>query len=346
MENDKCGFMGKFPTTMLQFCVDGRFLFSYEENNTTSTIFLCVLDLFYSEQRKLPIDFGQADERFWIYDLFAIDLNTSVIIYESYGDGNVYVGIGNVDLEAARVTIENSIQMAWDLHHLLNWTAQSNPPNLHDGVVLQLDVNDEFFYATLKMKADGSLELKQLDLTDGMKLIGVFDGCLYGLLLGGQFNQLSVELKTVSLENQAKIKKPTTNLHVLNNSLLDHYAHYMVACIGRTAFIAAHDSVEKKTRMCALDLSTLRWERTSLELADHVRLLHNNNNQTLIMCEKKELHSTEGSFHRFVYEPDRLTDCVWLRLKCIFDSVPGSYDYILSQLPSNFKPRCPFSLQS
>ncbi|KAI6204191.1 hypothetical protein M3Y94_00644000 [Aphelenchoides besseyi] len=344
MENDKCGFMGKFSTSLEQFCVDDRFLFSYEDNNTTSTIWLCVSDLFYSQERRLAIDFGKPDETFWIYGLFAIDLNTIVIIYESHDSGNIYVGIGRVDFEAARVTIENSVSMAWDLHHLLNWTAQSDPPNLHDGVVLQLDVNDDFFYATFKMKADGSLELKQLDLTGGMKLIGVFDGCLYGLLFNNRCNHMPLKLKAVSLETGEQIEKLTINWDILNVSLMNYYSEYVAACIGRKAVIAAYNSHKKKTRICELDLKTLKWERTSVELAGHVFLLHNNKNQTLIMCEKY-VHSTEGNFYRFVYEPDRLSDCAWLQLKRIFDSVPGSHDYILSQLPSNFKPRCPFLMQ-
>ncbi|KAI6218094.1 hypothetical protein M3Y95_01183700 [Aphelenchoides besseyi] len=41
-------------------------------------------------------------------------------------------------------------------------------------------------------------------------------------------------------------------------------------------------------------------------------------------------------------EPDKLSDLVWLRLKRIFDARPLAYEYILSQLPANFKPKCPF----
>ncbi|KAI6231033.1 hypothetical protein M3Y95_00338800 [Aphelenchoides besseyi] len=92
-----------------------------------------------------------------------------------------------------------------------------------------------------------------------------------------------------------------------------------------------------KTRIHTLDLESLEWRRTTIELNDAVQTLHNDGENRLIVVLQND------KVYRFSFtRSEKLSDIVWLKLRRIFDTNSSAYDYIISQLPKNFKPQCGF----
>ncbi|KAI6203420.1 hypothetical protein M3Y94_00554100 [Aphelenchoides besseyi] len=110
--------------------------------------------------------------------------------------------------------------------------------------------------------------------------------------------------------------------------------------IGKTLFVHSYCAQNEKGRTVSLDLDTLEW-KSGMISSNSVRPIGTDGERALIFT--KPFDGTLSTVYRYVFnEPDKLSDLVWLRLKRIFDAQPSAYEYILSQLPDNYKPKCPF----
>ncbi|KAI6236719.1 hypothetical protein M3Y95_00188300 [Aphelenchoides besseyi] len=181
-----------------------------------------------------------------------------------------------------------------------------------------------------------------------MNSFGCFEGHLYGLVLNqpnaGVNQPPSIDLVKYSLSTGEHVQQQTANYKILDETMVNcinrmsNFACY----IGKTLFVSSLRV--GKQEIFSLDLETLEWKRTQIRL-ENVASISTHEKGTLLVTAYNYFSSAERVF-RFVFnEPDKLSDLSWLQLKRIFDARPSAYEFILSQLPKNFKQKCPLPPQ-
>ncbi|KAI6221136.1 hypothetical protein M3Y95_01008900 [Aphelenchoides besseyi] len=196
------------------------------------------------------------------------------------------------------------------------------------------------------MGTNDNIQVSQLNVPMKMRAVGCFDDVLYGLVYNQTARQINrrqqIDLVKFSISSGTYVQEPTVNWQIVEYPMLLQLvlSTDKFCCVGRQVFFVDRSNNENKYKIVSLDLDTKKWQRTSFEFPRTYICMHNDGERTLIVTTHD---GATRSIHRFVYnQPDKLSDLVWLRLKRIFDARPSSYEFILSQLPKNFKQKCPF----
>ncbi|KAI6222522.1 hypothetical protein M3Y95_00902400 [Aphelenchoides besseyi] len=343
MDDYACGkykrqFMGKIPLAMndVHDSFDGRYLIGF------SYFTITIVELFHSKLRNLFLDFSTAtiegiplktDKEYTEYkvkSVLLLDLSTILIVFHHFDSHTLYLGVGEINFEGLVVTVKKTVPISFDYYNMrYRWFLQSRQSNLSENVILLVkdeDYNRKYF--TIKMEDGDQLRVSPFDVPAEIGVFGCFDGCLYGLAY--EFNypngirHQTIDLVKISLSNGQLVRQPTK--------------------IDQKPFgspWALSDGFAEKGEISALDLETLEWKHTNIEF-DGLHSFSGNGTQTL-MISTPSTGPLKYNIYRFVVgQPDKLSTLAWLRLKRIFDARSSAYKFILSQLPANFKQKCPF----
>ncbi|KAI6203492.1 hypothetical protein M3Y94_00563300 [Aphelenchoides besseyi] len=348
-------WMGKFTPARPAFhdTIDGRFVIS----DTAQTI--KIVDLFHSKTTELRFDFSLAtvdgvplktSDQYRIEGAYALDLSTMIVRFDCYSGHSSYLGVARTDFDRSLMIVQQTIRLSTDQIRYSSLIPQSYPPNLHEGLILW--TASYYFaregYFLLKMDTDNQLRASRINVPVEMKAFGCFNGFLYGLTVDisvnpGDVNSPSpTHLVGVSLANGEHFRALTSNYEIVKGLSLSSSLGLprRMCLIGKTLFVYKNSRQNEEARTVSLNLETLEWKNTMISL-DSVQPIGSDGKRTLILTTVP--NSTSLTVYRYVFnEPDKLSDLVWLRLKRIFDARPLAYEYILSQLPANFKPKCPF----
>ncbi|KAI6231063.1 hypothetical protein M3Y95_00341800 [Aphelenchoides besseyi] len=341
-------FMGKLLSSELSSSfsvVDGRFLFSL----TWSDNVFRITDLFYSREKRFTFVFTSATiygerlesdgARFVAYCLYALDLRTLMVCFTDRNNLSQYAGVATVDFERSCAVIEQIVSLGIVFVNDAKWFPKSQPANLSDGLISMFHLSHGIRYFEIKMGIDNRLVKTELDLPLNMTTFGYFDGCLHGLLRIRV--PPSIAVVKYSFETRKQIRENTINWEMLRNDGYEFSVLERTCYIGTKLFVCNFCSAQMKSRVVCLDLQTLEWQKTTDVFDDRIFGMSSDQQRTLIVSTH-ENDSKMYRVYRFVNIPDKLSEWAWLRLKRIADSIPGSYEYIISQLPTNFKPQSLF----
>ncbi|KAI6180269.1 hypothetical protein M3Y98_00701800 [Aphelenchoides besseyi] len=345
--NNHC-FMGKLLSSELSSpfsVVDGRFLLSLSWSDNVFRI----TDLFYSREKKLTFVFttatidGQRLEsdggHFVVYDFYALDLRTMIVCFTNRNSLSQYVGVATVDFERSCAVIEQTFSLGIVSVYHTKWFPKSRPANTSDGLILMCHCGYGIGYFEIKLGTENQLVKTKLDLPLNMTIFGYFDGCLYGLLRIRV--PPSIAMVKYSFETRKQIRENTVNWEMLRDNDYEFSLSEGMCCVGTKLFVCNFSAAQMKSRDVCLDLQTLEWQRTADVFDDRIFRMSSDEQRTFIVSTL-ENDSKMYRIYRFVNNPDKLSDCAWLQLKRIVDTIPGSYEFIISQLPTNFKPRSLF----
>ncbi|KAI6223532.1 hypothetical protein M3Y95_00899900 [Aphelenchoides besseyi] len=176
-----------------------------------------------------------------------------------------------------------------------------------------------------------------------MNVFGCFDGCLYALAysdLNDNDVSQSIDLVKISLSNGQHVWEPTNNYEIIERG--HFYSADFYALYWKNVVCWQPSPVKRKDDIILLDLETLEWKYTNIEF-DYISSIGADSSQTLMVSTRCNDPSKHNIYRFVVNQPDKLSNLVWLRLKRVFNARPAAYKFILSQLPTNFKQKCPFS---
>ncbi|KAI6204306.1 hypothetical protein M3Y94_00658400 [Aphelenchoides besseyi] len=165
------------------------------------------------------------------------------------------------------------------------------------------------------------------------------DGYFYGLMEQRSEGKLiGIDLiRTNPLTNE-QFQQPTSNWEVMDDITEGHLTvTYETFLVGKRVFKDVYLESENKTFIFSLDVDSLEWKKT-VTLKGRISERMSNGTRTLIvrMFPHPE-DSLVSELHRFVFEPEKLSTLVWLRLKRIFDAHPSAYEFICGKIPATFK---------
>ncbi|KAI6235568.1 hypothetical protein M3Y95_00065300 [Aphelenchoides besseyi] len=345
-KNDR-NFMGKFLYlhTRSTYSIDGRFVLLRSNGRIN------MIDLFHTQMRTFHIDVSSATVEgcplamnvgeLWIHDVFALDVV----------ENSNYLGIGNIDFEHSVVIVKQTVAVPVNDRFLApKWFPQSYPPDLYKGVIIGLhdDDNNIYNYFVVQIGSDDHFRLFSIDFPLEMIAFGYFDGFFCGIVFeqtGRYMEQTkSIDLVKYSISTGERTQEQTINWEIIEFSHSDISRRFSpdMCRVGRTLFVLDFSKKENEFKIISFDLDSLEWQRSSFPGGNKVHSLLSDGERTLLCCTS-HFNEHMRSYNRFVLnEPDKLSNLVWLRLKRIFDARPTSYEFILSQLPTNFKPKCPF----
>ncbi|KAI6196049.1 hypothetical protein M3Y94_01062500 [Aphelenchoides besseyi] len=110
--------------------------------------------------------------------------------------------------------------------------------------------------------------------------------------------------------------------------------------VGNQFFGFITNHLACKSQILSLNLDSLEWTKTGIELDGIVGRMATDGERTLIV----EMLQNDGYdyYYRFVVnKPDSLSNYVWHNLQSIVNSRPDVYDFICSKLPTNIRPPRP-----
>ncbi|KAI6235814.1 hypothetical protein M3Y95_00091300 [Aphelenchoides besseyi] len=195
------------------------------------------------------------------------------------------------------------------------------------------------------MKADGQLQVSQLEVPS-FNYFGCFDGFLYSIAYKNGYDSQKmkaqpIDLVKVSISSGEQVRERTFNWKVIKEYgfMRSIESAFYTCCVGQKLFLN-YSSPHAKEGLLSLDLDTRKW-KLNFALNDY-ECMYSNGDQALIVARYQEYYDCSDIYRYVFNHPDKLSDLVWLRLKRIFDARPEAYEFILSQLPSNFKQKCPF----
>ncbi|KAI6211153.1 hypothetical protein M3Y96_00403600 [Aphelenchoides besseyi] len=130
-------------TSCSNYSIDGRFLIATRSSS------IIIRDLFHSKKRELHVDITSAEIENYVFgrkapvqikNVFALDLSTVLLMFCCNGYQAVRLGVGNIDFEGSSISVKQAVSVSTDF-----WTkgcswmsSKSYPPNLYDGLVLQM----------------------------------------------------------------------------------------------------------------------------------------------------------------------------------------------------------------
>ncbi|KAI6204308.1 hypothetical protein M3Y94_00658700 [Aphelenchoides besseyi] len=339
-------YVGKFwsPSCCSRSPIDGRFLMSFDATN------LQIIDLFHSRSRKLQFDFSFATSKgkslkisgkFDIEDVFPLNLETMIVMLLVTEDNvnRTYIGTAKIDFSNWTVFIRQILSFN-ELMYSFNWIPLSTPPNLTDGLILCFtDALESLHSLVLKIGTDGKLKATEWRLP-GIHVFAFHDGYVYGHTRTAETHDQLVKIPfPVDRQTETSIER------LCSFNVCSLFGWDTMCCIGQIVYILRYDSVENKSVMFSMDMNTRDWRPTGLVLDGQVDLMITDKKRTLIIRMYDDNPFSLSKYYRFtINEPDSLAYLTWLRLKRMFDVRPSSYQFILSRLPSNYKPKCPFSV--
>ncbi|KAI6211229.1 hypothetical protein M3Y96_00411700 [Aphelenchoides besseyi] len=298
-----------FSRVYPQFCIDGRFVVYGCAKQTQ------IVDLFHtskhqvSTQLNLPLE--QESKR-TIAKTFFLDLKTVLVIFtettsEIYK--NVcYLGLGKNDMQ--KITIESEIPVD-QIILFCELIGQAAESNLRDGVYASFyNCHDHrCYFFNIKIDEKDQLCLSQpMKSPIGMKEFGLFDGHMYGF-----FNRNDTNV--VDLSNVVKI------------SVQD----------GAQELLPTKNSTMLFKDGCELDLKSLEWEKTELEVDGKTQTLKSDGKRTLIVVTREMGYGLKSLLYRFIVEqPDSLWNLVSMAVKRKSDLDSG---YRSSTVAPNVCPR-------
>ncbi|KAI6210427.1 hypothetical protein M3Y96_00326900 [Aphelenchoides besseyi] len=326
------------------FSLNGR----YQVHWTSRKIH--ITDMLYSRETCLNFDFSSAtiageplQAELKAYEFFAFDFkSTTVLFHDNSSPPRYYIGIGKMDLKRLKVSVEQSIALPMLFTYCAYWFPVSFPPNLNDGLILKFDIFGEFNYFHVKVDSQNQLQATKLDCPSE-KFVGTIDSkWIYGFKSiwtdDEDLSVGSIELVKYSIVSGETTRIPTANWEILDNK------DYICGCsIGRTFFTNVYNSSTHKSRIFSMDLDTLKWKETGIELDGSVEGLSSDGERSLIVRVAINYLCSKSNVYRFVfYEPDSLSTSIWLHWKGLFASRPSAYKFVLSKLPSTARPKLTF----
>ncbi|KAI6179253.1 hypothetical protein M3Y98_00590500 [Aphelenchoides besseyi] len=362
LQSDR-NWMGVFPECRCYYpsLIDGRFLISKTDVCFTLT------DLFHTKTRELKIDVSPRKSGIFRRSFYVLNLNTILLVFGN--DNSPYLGIGEIDLERSMMVVKQAVTLPIGCHKY-EWYPTSHPPNLHEGFILAssslLEIPDYFI---VKMGTDNRLRVSKLAVPRAMKAVACFDGFLYGLYYDRNSDNdsgRSLDLVKFSISTGKSVREKTTNQAIVsspfhvsiislnsNNPILCcslMHVDSQLICVASEGpfFYRSYFEQSGKCKIISLDLDTKEWKQAAFDFTHSVRSISSDGERMLVVWTKSD-YADEFNVYRLVFnrnifsQPDKLCDLAWLRLKRIFDALPSSYDFILSQLPANFKQKCPIS---
>ncbi|KAI6204180.1 hypothetical protein M3Y94_00642700 [Aphelenchoides besseyi] len=278
--------------------LDGRYMFFWQLGN------LYITDFHLNQTSKFRFDLSSVADVWFDYDnVVVLDANTVVVAFNRYFDMNKrFIAIGRIDRDQLTVTVEQPTVSdfdAYDLRKLLS----SYPTDLKSGLHF-LSIYG-LKYSKVVMGTDGRLETTRIDFATNMKLFGFFDGYFYGL---DQIDQMeadrtrkinSVNLIKYSAETDEQTQMATKNWEILLEDGYDFHVCYQIHCIGRTLFVHNSSREQKKTRIFSMDLNSLEWKRTNVEVDGMFRLMMSDGKETLFVGAHEGRHFPTFDVHRF-----------------------------------------------
>ncbi|KAI6204192.1 hypothetical protein M3Y94_00644100 [Aphelenchoides besseyi] len=326
------------------FSLDGRYLIQWNSRQLQMT------DMLYSQETCLNFDFSTATiageplrADFKTYEFFAFDLeSTTVFFHDTSSPRRYYIGIAKMDLKHSKVFIGQSILLPMVSVYCAYWFPMSFPPNLNDGLILKFDKFGDYEYFHVNADSEDQLQATKLNCPSE-KFVGAIDGnSIYGFKSiwtdDEDFSVTSIELVKYSIVSGETTRIPTVNWEFLRNK------NYISGCsIGRTFYANVYDSSTHKSRIFSLDLDTLKWKQTGIELDGGAEGLSSDGERSLIVRVAINHLWPKSKVYRFVFcQPDSLSTSIWLHWKRLFESRPDAYKFVLSKLPSTAKPKITF----
>ncbi|KAI6223914.1 hypothetical protein M3Y95_00827200 [Aphelenchoides besseyi] len=349
--------MGEFQISNYSptFSVDGRFLCSSNRDVLSGVTTLNIKDMFHSQDRDLVFDFSSATfegrpkeiSDFEVRNVFTLNIRMVVVYFVNLKSTayDKYLGSGRTDFERSTIVVEQLILLDPDVG-IEQWTFRPFIPTANNELLVMLFNRSTyvFCYLTVRIEADGRLEARELrELPDKTFYLGLIDDSIYGLLVNKNSDtRLSIDLVTTSISTGELSKSETKNCNLLFEDEFEYQS--TIHIIGNKLFAYSFQRQNNKSRIFFLDTTTLEWKRTNRVFNGRVTSVQNDDKRTLIFCVENFNFRYPSRVYRFVFsEPDTLATLTWLRLKRIFDFQPMAYDYIIGQLPSNFKQKSPFT---
>ncbi|KAI6237002.1 hypothetical protein M3Y95_00219100 [Aphelenchoides besseyi] len=214
-------FVGRFDLTCgFDYSFDGRYLISYTKRD------LSLIDLFHNKKIELRFDIPSANsvglplsanEYYYIRTLYALDSNTVLILFEIHCVQ--YLAIGELDFGRSLVVFKHPAVSIDYYFSYKRWFPLSNPPNLHDGVILKLSDSIREAHFVIKMGPDNQLGVSQLHVPLKMELFACFDGFLYGLveshIENNNYGNRPIELVKFSISSGEHFHVQTTNWKII-----------------------------------------------------------------------------------------------------------------------------------
>ncbi|KAI6215772.1 hypothetical protein M3Y94_00423900 [Aphelenchoides besseyi] len=271
-----------------------------------------------------------------VENFYAIDLENSLVLFDNpfYG---CCVGTGVLNREQSTVVIGQSTAIFSGilLTSKSRFFPKSYPANLKDGFILKLAVQGRSDYFDVKLDEQNQLQATKINWLSNM-VVGTVDGELvYSLRWkftddGTQQKRDYVELRKRSLETGELSSYPTINWKASNE------VKVILGCrVANKFFGYTKNYSTSKSQIVSLNLDTLEWKETGIELHGYVHQMATDGERTLIICVRK--NDGYVYYYRFVVnKPDSLSTCIWHNLQSAANSRPDVYDFIRSKLPTNF----------
>ncbi|KAI6215807.1 hypothetical protein M3Y94_00428300 [Aphelenchoides besseyi] len=292
--------------------------------------------------RILNFDFSAAtvDEmplatHFKVRDYWAFDLeNSLVLFYNSLFD--YHVGIGVVNLEQSTVVIGQST-MIFSGSFVLSksrFFPKSYPANLKDGFIIEVAEDGRTDYFGVQLDEQNQLQATRINWLTNVNVVAVDGQFAYNLDWQPiddetQQNGQYVELSKRSLETGELSSYPTINWKAKDVAFESgcRVGNQFFGCIDG-------DTWPPKSQIVLLNLDTLEWMETGIELNGGVYQMATDGEHTLII-EMLPKDRYEYYYRFVVNKPDSLSTCIWRNLQSIVHSRPDVYDFIRSKLPTN-----------
>ncbi|KAI6204021.1 hypothetical protein M3Y94_00624200 [Aphelenchoides besseyi] len=327
--------------------VDGRYLFLRSDDK------LQILDIFHSKTRSFNLQFGpkitiDGNSHWWLgdkpklHEFYPIDINTVLAVLRL--NGVHYLGVGRIDYEHSVVLIKRTVSTNNRIF-LNSWLPLSYPANLNDGVLCREGINRTWegryfaFPCGDESKLQNSAYMKHL-LVD--EPFAYEDGVCYNLSFFlnhtidlPEVPVMHVELERINVLTGKKTIKPTKNWEEMVDLMnLDVINPFTTVAVGKRLFKSVALKSKDKNSIFMLDTDSLEWRKMISFNRRHISYTSDGTKTLIARVRSNPESANIFKFYRFVFEPEKLSTLVWLRLKRIFDARPSAYEFILSKVPA------------
>ncbi|KAI6215651.1 hypothetical protein M3Y94_00409900 [Aphelenchoides besseyi] len=278
---------------------------------------------------------------FTVINYYAFDLENSLVFFHNpfYG---CRVATGVLNLEQSTIVIGQSTVISGSLLSSKSpFFPKSYPANLKDGFILEVAKRWGRDYFNVKLNDQNQLQATKINSLSNVNFVVVDKEFAYSLgwaskLDGTQFKGPHIELSKRSLETGELSSYPTINWKA------HHHLVFTLGCrVGKQFFGYRNDYARTpKSKIVSLNLDTLEWKDTEIELHGHVQRMTTDGDHTLIIFTNE--YDGYDYYYRFVVnKPYSLSNYVWHNLQSIVNSRPDVYDFICSKLPTKIRPPRP-----